>query len=783
MINVKIGKLTKIAKKIISLDSVYSKFTDEQLRKKTDEFKQRLNNGETLDDILIEAFAVCREASYRILGMKHFEVQLIGGIILHQGRVAEMKTGEGKTLTELCPAYLNALEGKGVHIATVNNYLAKRDMLQMQPLFNFLGLTVGLITDKSLNVFKSIDYGFDITYTTNTQVGFDYLNDGLADNIDNKVQRKLNYIILDEIDSILIDDASTPLIIGGGQSAPPDNIRMVDLFIKNLKENVHYEVDDRDNSVVFTDWGIRRAEEFFKIDNISDVKNSELHHTLMKSLTANYAMTKEKDYIVKNGEIMLIDVGTGRISEGRRFSDGLHQALEAKEGLEIQGDTITIASITYQNLFKEYNKLSGMSGTVATEEMEFHEIYNLYIVKVPTNKPIQRVDNPDLIFSNEKEKLNAIVTYVRQKSRNGRPILICTPSIEKSEQLSLFKRNSIKHQLLNAKNDESEAKVIAKAGQLGAITIATNMAGRGTDIKISKECLDRGGLLVIGTERAVSRRIDNQIIGRAGRQGNVGESQFFISYEDELFRKCYGEDFEYRYSKIPQVKGVLKGAKHKKNVDTAQRVVEGMQYQSRRETIKFQDVIDRHRKIIARDRDKIISSYDIIRDIRGYVRDVVEDDIISIIGEEELWFYTVKERSVIYKNICTDLVNMYRLFGKYIPVPSIVANILEEEELIDYFTELCIHRLRDLRDQDRNGFRNYCLTTLREVVDENWTYHLSRMEALKRECGFSQMKQVDPMIEYIVQSGKALKELVMMIKQEFVRKIFSYDSSKKILTA
>ena len=532
-----VKKLQSIADKIEALDEGMQKLTDEELQAKTVEFKERIQKGESLDSLLPEAFAVCREASSRVLGMKHFRVQLLGGMVLHQGRIAEMKTGEGKTLVATLPAYLNGLTGKGVHVITVNDYLAKTQMEEMGVLYNFLGLTTGCIIHGITPEQRRAAYACDITYGTNNEFGFDYLRDNMVIHMEDRVQRDLNFCIVDEVDSILIDEARTPLIISGMGDKSTKFYNVADNFVKTLVNEKDFNVDEKANAVLLTEDGIVKAEKYFGIENYADSQNLELQHYVTQALKANYTMKADKDYMVKDNEVVIIDEFTGRLMEGRRYSDGLHQAIEAKENVKIQRESKTLATITFQNYFRMYAKLSGMTGTALTEENEFREIYNLDVIVIPTNKPVQRIDQSDMVYKNQSGKYKAIVEEIVKSHEKGQPVLVGTASVDKSEYISsLLKKRGIKHQVLNAKYHAQEAEIISHAGELGMVTIATNMAGRGTDIKLGEGVREAGGLKVLGTERHESRRIDNQLRGRSGRQGDPGESIFFISLEDDLMR-------------------------------------------------------------------------------------------------------------------------------------------------------------------------------------------------------------------------------------------------------
>ncbi len=531
-----IKRIMPVVKKVNSLEEGIEKLSDEELKGKTEEFKGRLKKGETLDDILPEAFAVVREASKRVLGLRHYDVQIIGGVVLHQGRISEMRTGEGKTLVATLPSYLNALAGKGVHIITVNDYLAQRDRDEMGRVHKFLGLTVGVIVHGQTQLEKQQMYNCDITYGTNNEFGFDYLRDNMVVYKEEKVQRDLNYVIVDEVDSILVDEARTPLIISGQGDKSTDFYRIADFFVKGLLEE-DYLIDEKKNSVILTDEGIAKTEKYFHLENYADPENMDIQHHLVQALKANHIMKNEKDYIVKDGEVIIVDDFTGRLMEGRRYSDGLHQAIEAKEGVKVEKESKTLATITFQNYFRMYTKLAGMTGTAETEEAEFREIYGLDVIVIPTHMPIARQDNPDVVYKTIKGKYKCLADEIVETHKKGQPVLVGTVSIDKSEVISgMLKKKGVPHQVLNAKYHEREAEIIALAGQKGSVTIATNMAGRGTDIKLGEGVVDLGGLKILGTERHESRRIDNQLRGRAGRQGDPGESRFYISLEDDLMR-------------------------------------------------------------------------------------------------------------------------------------------------------------------------------------------------------------------------------------------------------
>ena len=624
-----VNRIKPIVDKIEALDGSMSKLTDEELKNKTVEFKQRLANGETLDDILVEAFATVREASWRVLQMKHYREQLIGGIVLHQGRIAEMKTGEGKTLVATLPAYLNALSGNGVHIITVNDYLAKRDMEWMSQIYNFLGLTTGVIVHELTNDQRREAYCSDITYGTNNEFGFDYLRDNMVIYKEERVQRQLNFCIVDEVDSILIDEARTPLIISGAGEKSTEFYKVADYFVKTLREEEDYTIDEEANAVMLTDSGVEKAERAFKLDNYADADNMALQHYVTQALKANYSMRRDKDYMVKDGEVIIVDEFTGRLMEGRRYSDGLHQAIEAKEGVKIARESKTLATITFQNYFRMYNKLSGMTGTALTEENEFREIYGLDVIVIPTHKPIARKDNPDLVFSTELGKFNAVASEIEKAYEKGQPVLVGTVSIEKSEFLSsLLKKNGVPHQVLNAKYHEQEAEIISHAGEKGMVTIATNMAGRGTDIKLGEGVVELGGLKIIGTERHESRRIDNQLRGRSGRQGDAGESVFYISLEDDLMRIFGSEKIQGLMDKLGLEED--EAIDHKmvsKAIENAQKKVEGNNFDIRKNLIGYDDVMNMQREVIYKQRSEVLEGKDLREQIQGMIKELVSDAV------------------------------------------------------------------------------------------------------------------------------------------------------------
>ena len=627
-------RFKKIADQIMEMEPVIEKLTDDELKNKTKEFQERVKNGETLEDIKVEAFAVAREAAYRVIGEKPYYVQILGGLAIHYGNIAEMKTGEGKTLTATMPAYLNALTGLGVHIITVNEYLAGRDAAWMGEIYRFLGLTVGINYRENTRSEKKEAYQCDIMYTTNNELGFDYLRDNMVVKADDRVQRKLNFVIIDEVDSVLIDEARTPLIISGGRAESANLYQIADKFVKGLKENDGYIYDEKTKAVTLDDKGIKEGEQYFKVDNLYDINNTNLVHYINQALKANYAMKADVDYVVQDGKIVIVDPFTGRLMAGRNFSEGLHQAIEAKESVEIQRETKTLATITFQNLFRMYNKLSGMTGTAKTEEEEFREIYNMYVIEIPTNKPVIRKDYGDLVFATKAGKYKAIIEEIKEKHKIGQPVLVGTIAVETSELISsMLKKEKIPHEVLNAKNNAREAEIIAKAGEKGSVTIATNMAGRGTDIKINDEVKALGGLCVIGTERHESRRIDNQLRGRSGRQGDPGYSQFCVSFEDDLLVR-FGTD---RAKDLLAKAGFAEDASIRigmltKSIETAQRRVEGNNFDIRKTLLQYDDVINNQREYIYDIRNQILDSESIhetvLENMKNFIKKVVEDHIL-----------------------------------------------------------------------------------------------------------------------------------------------------------
>ena len=629
-----VKRITPIVDKIDSLGPEMEKLSDEELKQKTFEFKDRYAKGESLDDMLPEAFAVCREASTRVLGMKHYREQLIGGIVLHQGRIAEMKTGEGKTLVATLPVYLNAIAGKGVHVITVNDYLATRDKEWMGQLYEFLGLTTGVIVHGLTNDQRREAYNADITYGTNNEFGFDYLRDNMVIYKEERVQRPLHYCIVDEVDSILIDEARTPLIISGAGSKSTDLYKIADFFVKKLREEEDYTIDEKAHAAMLTDKGVAEAEKAFGIENYADANNMELQHHITQALKANYVMKRDKDYMVKDDEIAIVDEFTGRLMEGRRYSDGLHQAIEAKEGVKVQRESKTLATITFQNYFRMYTKLAGMTGTALTEETEFREIYGLDVVVIPTHRPVQREDHSDLVFKTAKGKYDAIVEEIIETHKTGQPVLVGTTSIEKSEYLSsLLKRKGIPHKVLNARYHEQEAEIVSHAGELGNITIATNMAGRGTDIKLGEGVLEVGGLKIIGTERHESRRIDNQLRGRSGRQGDKGHSRFYISLEDDLMRIFGSEKLQAVVDRLGlEETEAIESKMVTKSIENAQKKVEGNNFDIRKTLLGYDDVMNKQREVIYKQRSQVLEGENLEDSVQAMIEDVVTSAVQAHLG-------------------------------------------------------------------------------------------------------------------------------------------------------
>lgn len=842
----------KLVDQILALDEKMQELTDIQLQGKTSEFKQRLAQGETVDDLLVEAFAVVREASFRVLGMKHYPVQLLGGIVLHNGQIAEMKTGEGKTLVATLPAYLNALTGRGVHVVTVNDYLAKRDQEWMGKVHTFLGLSVGCIIYGLTNSERKKNYQADITYGTNNQFGFDYLRDNMVTYKDDMVQRDLHYAIVDEVDSILIDEARTPLIISGqgdestdtyvkanefiqtleGRILDPNEDADIDPFDREFKvEDVDFLVDEKRKTSNLTEKGTAKAEKFFGIDNLSDTDNIELAHYINNALKANTTMTRDIDYVVNHGEVEIVDEFTGRIMQGRRFSDGLHQAIEAKEGVEVKAESKTLATITFQNYFRMYDKLSGMTGTAKTEEDEFSEIYKLDVVEIPTNRPVQRKDDVDYVYINERGKFNAIIDEINRVHATGQPILVGTISIEASERLSAeLKKAGITHTVLNAKNHEREADIVAQAGRLNQVTIATNMAGRGTDIMlggnvdhmamsrlkregVSEEVLEQvdsfaetsdqevldarkkyrhykdiyrpeikaeaekvkavGGLYIIGSERHESRRIDNQLRGRSGRQGDPGKSRFFISLEDDLIRLNGGEAVakfveKYNYDENEPIVSRLVT----KSVERAQTRVEANNFATRKRVLQYDDVMNKQRTIIYNERKEVLYGQNMKETIIAMIKDVIANAVYTFTNPEvkpENWEMTA-------------LLNY--LHGLAIPVASLHfenINSYSQQDLIDYITDATLAKYEDKESSfGPDNMREVERVILLRVIDQKWMDHIDAMDQMRKEIGVRAMGQEDPVRAYTNEGFDMYEDMTRSIQEDTVKYMLSVEIRQNI---
>ena len=753
-------RFNAIAEKIDALDPEYSKMTDKQLAAKTDEFKKRLENGETIEDILVEAFATIREVAYRQIGEKAYFVQLLGGLAIHYGNIAEMKTGEGKTLTTIFPAYVNALTGEGVHVVTVNEYLTQRNAECMGPIFNFLVLTVG-VNLRSLSPKEKQDaYNCDITYTTNNELGFDYLRDNMVIRKEDRVSRKLNYCIIDEVDSILIDEARTPLIISGGVMQNINLYEQADMFAKSLKENVDYIKDEKARTISLTDEGSHKCEKVFKIENLYDINNTALVHHINLALKANYFMFKDVDYVVQDGAVVIVDQFTGRLMPGRAFSEGLHQAIEAKEKVKVNEETKTLATITFQNLFRMYKKLSGMTGTAKTEEEEFRNIYNMYVITIPTNKPVIRVDATDLLYPGKEGKYNAIVRVIKEKHKLGQPILVGTIAIETSELISkLLTKEKIPHEVLNAKNHAREAEIIAHAGEKGAVTIATNMAGRGTDIKLGPGVKELGGLCVIGTERHESRRIDNQLRGRAGRQGDPGFSQFFVSFEDDLLVR-FGSD---KYKAMMESIGftgdqAIRNSMFAKTVETAQKRVEGNNFDVRKHLLSYDDVMNNQRAIIYEKRNEILDNDSIHETVLNGFKEHVTDLVMSHLIESKK--LSNSDISEIIEAANENLLKNYELKTKDIEGkdPEEVINIIYDRVTNDYQD-----KLKDVPEEVVNEFEK--AISLR-VIDTNWMDHISTMSHLREGVGLRGYANENPLQAYTMEGYQLFDNMLNKINSE-----------------
>lgn len=748
----------KIADEIVALDEKMSKLSDEELKDMTRKFKDRLSSGETLEDIKVEAFAVAREAAYRVIGEKPFYVQILGGLAIHYGNIAEMKTGEGKTLTSTLPAYLNALTGNGVHIITVNEYLAGRDAEWMGNIYRFLGLTVGVNYRELTPTEKQEVYACDITYSTNNEIGFDYLRDNMVVKANDRVQRPLNFAIIDEVDSVLIDEARTPLIISGGFMKSANLYIDTDKFVKQLKENEGYIYDEKTKAVTLDAKGIKEAEKTFHVANLYDIKNTNLVHFINQALKANYAMKIDFDYVVKEGKVVIVDPFTGRLMQGRTYSEGLHQAIEAKEGVEIQEETKTLATITFQNLFRMYKKLAGMTGTAKTEEEEFRDIYNMYVIEIPTNKPVIRKDYGDLIFATTAGKYKAIVNEIKERHANGQPVLVGTVAVETSELISsMLKKEKIPHEVLNAKNNAREAEIIAKAGEKGAVTIATNMAGRGTDIKLTEEIKALGGLAVIGTERHESRRIDNQLRGRSGRQGDPGFSQFCVSFEDELMVR-FGTD---RAKTLLQKVGFdgevsIRNKMLSNSIEAAQKRVEGNNFDIRKTLLEYDDVINQQREVVYEMRNSILDQETIhdqvLETIHNYLAELVESHIMP-------------EGYLTEKDLTEIIETTNELTKKKLEKMDVENRT--PEEVIAYLYDIVIkeyeEKLGIIPEELAHEFEK--AISLR-VIDTHWMEHINTMSNLREGIHLRGYGQENPLRAYTTEGYELFEQLLNTIDKE-----------------
>ncbi|MFC6180409.1 preprotein translocase subunit SecA [Lactiplantibacillus daowaiensis] len=759
-----IRRLDKTANKVEAYADEYAKLSDADLQAKTPEFRERYKEGESLDDLLPEAFATAREGAKRVLGLYPFHVQILGGIVLHQGDIAEMKTGEGKTLTATMPVYLNAIAGKGVHVVTVNEYLSARDATEMGELYNWLGMSVGINGANKSPEEKREAYNADITYSTNGEIGFDYLRDNMVVYREDMVQRPLNFAIIDEVDSILIDEARTPLIISGQSEGTTGMYKRADRFAKTLTKDEDYKIDLESKTVALLDEGIRKAEKYFGLDNLYDTDNTALNHYLDEALRANYIMLKDKDYVIQDGQALIVDSFTGRIMDGRRFSDGLHQAIEAKEHVEIQEETKTMANITYQNLFRMYKKLSGMTGTAKTEQEEFREIYNMEVITVPTNRPMVRDDRADLLYPTLRSKFNAVVKEISELHKKGQPMLIGTVAVETSEYLSQrLEEANIPHVVLNAKNHAREADIVANAGQRGAVTIATNMAGRGTDIKLGPGVKELGGLAVIGTERHESRRIDNQLRGRSGRQGDPGMSQFYLSLEDDLMLRFGSERIKNFLSRM-QVEdddAVIQSRMITRQVEGAQKRVEGNNYDSRKNVLQYDDVMRAQREVIYGERQQVIMEEKTLKPvIMPMIKRTVERTVqLHTQGDQKDWDLEAIVDFAQAAMVNEDSITIDNLKNK------------SQSEIEDYL----MGRVKDIYDAkakqlyDENQMLEFEKVVVLRVVDSHWTDHIDAMDQLRQSIGLRGYGQLNPLVEYQRDGYRMFEEMVADIDYDTTR--------------
>ncbi|RGI30892.1 preprotein translocase subunit SecA [Melissococcus sp. OM08-11BH] len=757
-------RLGHMADKIDKLAPQMSELSDEELKQKTEEFKARYAKGETLDDLLFEAFAVVREAAKRVLGLFPYKVQMMGGIVLHEGGIPEMKTGEGKTLTATMPVYLNALSGEGVHVVTVNEYLSTRDASEMGELYNFLGLTVGLNINSKSSDEKRLAYSCDITYSTNNELGFDYLRDNMVVYKEQMVQRPLNFAVVDEVDSILIDEARTPLIISGQAEKSTAYYTRVDNFIKTLTEEEDYKIDVQSKTISLTEQGITKAEKYFDVDNLYDIENTSLTHYVDQSLRANYIMLRDIDYVVQEGKVLIVDQFTGRIMDGRRYSDGLHQAIEAKEGVDIEDETKTMANITFQNYFRMYKKLSGMTGTAKTEEEEFREIYNMQVIQIPTNKPIIRDDRADLLYPTLSSKFHAVVKDIKERHEKGQPVLVGTVAVETSELLSdLLNKAKVPHQILNAKNHFKEAEIIMNAGQKGAVTIATNMAGRGTDIRLGAGVREVGGLAVIGTERHESRRIDNQLRGRAGRQGDPGMSQFYLSLEDDLMKRFGSERIKMFLDrmKLEEEDAVIQSKMLSRQVESAQKRVEGNNYDTRKNVLQYDDVMREQREVIYKQRREVImSDVDLEPVLLGMVERTVDRYVDGHTqGEKKDW------------NLegLVDFVGSAITHEDAISLSDFEGKTPEEMKTFIYDKAKAIYNEKAEILSSEEQLLEFQKVVILRVVDTKWTDHIDAMDQLRESIGLRAYGQNNPLVDYQTEGYDMFNNMVGAIEYEVTR--------------
>ena len=759
-------RLGKLADKVIALESQMAALEDADFPVKTEEYKERYAKGESLDSLLPEAFALVREGAKRVLGLFPYKVQIMGGITLHDGNIAEMRTGEGKTLTATMPVYLNALSGDGVHVVTVNEYLASRDAREMGELYNFLGLTVGLNLTGMSSEEKRAAYAADITYSTNSELGFDYLRDNMVVYKSQMVQRPLNYAVVDETDSILIDEARTPLIISGQAEKSTVLYQRADMFVKGLKEEEDYTIDLTSKTISLTDEGINKAEQTFRLPNLYDVDNSALVHHIDQALRANYIMLRDIDYVVDEGKVKIVDGFTGRIMEGRRYSDGLHQAIEAKEGVEVENESKTMATITYQNYFRMYRKLSGMTGTAKTEEEEFREIYNMNVIAIPTNRPIQRIDGHDLIYPSLRSKFRAVVQDIKQRHEAGQPILVGTVAVETSELLSnLLRAEGIPHEVLNAKNHFKEAEIIMSAGQRGAVTIATNMAGRGTDIKLGKGVKELGGLCVIGTERHESRRIDNQLRGRSGRQGDPGATQFYLSLEDDLMKRFGGEKMQAIWERLNLTDegddNFIQSKMLTRQVESSQKRVEGNNYDTRKSVLEYDEVMREQREIIYSQRLQIINEDQSLEKVtKGMIRRTIHRVVESHTLTDQKEWNLEGIVDFAHNSICApDELSISDLEGKS---AAEIEGILNEKAME-------IYKEKQEQLNGDNQMLEFEKVVILRVVDRKWTDHIDDMDQLRQSVGLRGYAQIDPLTEYQTEGYERFQQMIAAIDYDVTR--------------